>query len=318
MIPQTFPLSIPTQKLSHRGILKGMKKIFVLAGVFVLLAIFPKLAWAETGGACCPGGQVYSILCGIDGGCFSVKPVVKDDAVENCETRTSSAPCSGLGVEVCDSNTQLCVAKTKDATCPPGFFKPWLYGCQVAAVTAGRVCCLGNSVSGCSGAQGINFTNWCAAVTDDTQNKKSITWVAENYCGSGGDYVFKPNSAGNPNVGKCIAVATSKWSAKYTCGVKDEKGDYTGISTAIGCIPTGDLKELLKFLLKFALFASGGIIVLMIIATGYTVMTSGGNPEKLQAAKENVIALFSGLALIAFSLILLYTIGGGVLGLPTF
>ncbi len=89
----------------------------------------------------------------------------------------------------------------------------------------------------------------------------------------------------------------------------------------MGCIPTNGpdgLKGFLEFVLKWAFFASGGIIVLMVIATGYTLLTSQGNPEKLQAAKENIVALFSGLILIAFSLVLLQTIGADILKLPTF
>lgn len=104
-------------------------------------------------------------------------------------------------------------------------------------------------------------------------------------------------------------------SSKLTCA------GGNGVDTAIGCVPVGGpdgLTNFLKFILKFAFFASGGIIVLMVIATGYTIITSQGNPEKLQAAKENIVALLSGLAMIAFSLILLQVIGANILGLPTF
>ncbi len=92
----------------------------------------------------------------------------------------------------------------------------------------------------------------------------------------------------------------------------------SGVDTAIGCVPTSNLTDFLRFVLKWVFFASGGIIVLMVIATGYTIITSQGNPEKLQAAKENIVALLSGLAMIAFSLILLQVIGANILGLPTF
>lgn len=113
------------------------------------------------------------------------------------------------------------------------------------------------------------------------------------------------------------SIAGSDWAFRKSCA-EDAQGNPHGISTAIGCIPTDNLQEFLKFVLKFAFFASGGIILLMTIATGYTIITSAGNPEKLQAAKENIVALFSGLFLIAFSLILLQTIGADILKLPTF
>lgn len=90
-----------------------------------------------------------------------------------------------------------------------------------------------------------------------------------------------------------------------------------GTNTAIGCIPK-NLKPFLGFILRWALGISGGLILLMVIATGYSLLTSQGNPEKLQAAKENIISIFSGLILIGFSLVLLQVIGADILKLPTF
>lgn len=91
-----------------------------------------------------------------------------------------------------------------------------------------------------------------------------------------------------------------------------------GVDTAIGCIPTDDLSQLFAFFLRFAYGISGGIIFLMMIRVGYMVLTSTGNPEKLQAAKEDIVSLFSGLILIVFSVILLQTVGVSILQLPTF
>ena len=116
----------------------------------------------------------------------------------------------------------------------------------------------------------------------------------------------------------CEKIAASSWSLKAKCN-----NDTDGIQTAIGCVPisAGNLTKddgFLSFLLKFAFGISGAVILFMIIFTGYTLLTSGGNPEKLQLAKENIVSIFSGLILIAFSLILLQTIGADILQLPTF
>lgn len=91
-----------------------------------------------------------------------------------------------------------------------------------------------------------------------------------------------------------------------------------GIQTAIGCIPTGKLPDFLSFVLRWVFGISGGIILMMLIFTGYGLLTSTGNPEKLQAVKENIVSLFSGLVLIVFSLVLLQTIGVNILQLPGF
>lgn len=94
-------------------------------------------------------------------------------------------------------------------------------------------------------------------------------------------------------------------------------------NTALGCITIGTGNKnlpigVLSFFLKWAFGISGGVIILMLIFTGFSLATSSGNPEKLQAAKENMVSIFSGFILIVFSVLLLRTIGADVLILPTF
>lgn len=117
----------------------------------------------------------------------------------------------------------------------------------------------------------------------------------------------------NKDSGVCEQVAATPW-ARSTVVCQGTEG----IDTAIGCIPTGRLDLTVGFILKFVLGAAGGIMILMIISTGYSLLTSQGNPEKLAAARENIVSIFSGLILIAFSLILLQTVGANILGLPGF
>jgi len=94
-------------------------------------------------------------------------------------------------------------------------------------------------------------------------------------------------------------------------------------NTAIGCIPIGAgvgglPTGLLNFILQWTFGISGGVIILMLIMTGYALVTSSGNPEKLQAVKENIVSIFSGVLLIVFSVVLLRAVGADVLLLPTF
>lgn len=216
---------------------------------------------------------------------------------------TPSFPVLCEGTDVCNPVNRYCVETTgtpsdekQNPVCPSG------YSDITDAITLnpgtswdfkkGRACCKSDFLG--------QIYNPLKCL--DSENLKLGTQCRDSR------YVFR--SVGN-DAGSCTKQKGFIWMAQSCNGAP-------GVNTAIGCIPTGDLTAFLKFLLKFAFFASGGIIVLMIIATGYTLMTSAGNPEKLQAAKENIIALFSGLALIAFSLILLQIIGADVLKLPTF
>ncbi len=90
------------------------------------------------------------------------------------------------------------------------------------------------------------------------------------------------------------------------------------LSTAIGCVPVKDLGLFLQWVLGWLFGAAGAIIVLFLIKLGYDIVTSQGDPQKLQEVKESIISIFSGLILIVFSLVLLKTIGADILGLPGF
>ncbi len=90
-----------------------------------------------------------------------------------------------------------------------------------------------------------------------------------------------------------------------------------GTWTAIGCIPS-DPQGFIKTFLGFAIGIAGGIAFLLILFGGFQIMTSAGNPEKLNAGRELVGAAISGLLLIIFSLFLLRLIGYNILQIPGF
>lgn len=170
---------------------------------------------------------------------------------------------------------------TKDPTCGPGY---------IASITSSPPCC---------------------PDADDNHFCDNDTRVIKGYCGP--DPKLWQFDLGKGCVAQSAYSTASKWVLQARCD-----NETVGIQTAVGCVPTGKLDLTLGFVLKFALGAAGGVIVLMLIVTGYGLLTSQGNPEKLAAAKENIVSIFSGLILIVFSLILLQTIGAGILGLPTF
>ena len=218
------------------------------------------------------------------------------------------------GAERCDLSTNTCnlpqnviVSEIQDPVCPKGYsdittISPFSYLGMLSTGydpnTMGRACCK------------ADFLNTVISPLKCFLDPKTNMVLGTNCADSRFSYrnVKLPDGT---VVNKCVKVKSFFWQALSCNGT-------AGVDTAIGCVPTGNLTDFLKFVLKFALFASGGIILLMTIATGYTVLTSQGNPEKLQGAKENIVALLSGLALIAFSLILLQVIGADILGLPTF
>jgi len=102
-------------------------------------------------------------------------------------------------------------------------------------------------------------------------------------------------------------------SAKSNCKSCLENGNSY---TAIGCIDTSSTSNFIKKILTIALGMGGGIAFLLILFGGFQIMTSTGNPEKLQAGQELISGAVAGLMMIMFSVFLLRLIGVDILGLP--
>ncbi len=92
--------------------------------------------------------------------------------------------------------------------------------------------------------------------------------------------------------------------------------------TALGCLdtqlPTGTSKGFITVLLRLGGGLAGGIAFLLILFGGFQIITSAGNPERLNAGRELITSAIAGLLLIIFSIFLLKVIGVDILGIPGF
>src|SRR6185369_8670552 len=93
---------------------------------------------------------------------------------------------------------------------------------------------------------------------------------------------------------------------------------HAGINTAIGCVPVLDQTAFITWLLGWSLGIGGGIAFLLILYAGFQIMTSSGDPKKLQAAKELLTSALGGLILLIFSVFVLRFIGVDILMIPGF
>lgn len=93
-------------------------------------------------------------------------------------------------------------------------------------------------------------------------------------------------------------------------------GGDTEINTAIGCIPISDGNAFVEWLFPKLLGVMGGIAFLLMLYGGFVVITSGGNPEKLQAGQETITSAVTGLVFAIFSLFVLELIGINILHIP--
>lgn len=100
---------------------------------------------------------------------------------------------------------------------------------------------------------------------------------------------------------------------KVKCGTTQNPG----IKTAIGCIHTNP-PELVKDVMTFIIGISGGLAFLLMLLGAFQMLTSAGNPETLHAGRERLTSAIIGLLIVIFAILLLQTIGVGILKLPGF
>jgi hypothetical protein len=96
----------------------------------------------------------------------------------------------------------------------------------------------------------------------------------------------------------------------------DGQPEGTGIDTAIGCIPFADNNAFVEFVLGWSIGIGGGIAFILSVIAGFIIATSAGNPKKLVAGKELLMAALSGLMLLIFSVFILRFFGYDILGIP--
>lgn len=90
-----------------------------------------------------------------------------------------------------------------------------------------------------------------------------------------------------------------------------------GIWTAVGCIPK-DPETIVSVVVRLGLGMGGGFALLNILAAGFRLSVSQGNPKQTDEAKQQLTAALGGLLFIIFSVVLLHFIGYTVFKIPGF
>lgn len=97
-----------------------------------------------------------------------------------------------------------------------------------------------------------------------------------------------------------------------------QNGVCTKVDTALGSIdvsgPTGFIANAFGVLLSIA----GAVAITIIILSGYRIMTSQGDPEKIKGARESLTSAIIGLLFMIFSVAILKIIGVNILHIPGF
>jgi hypothetical protein len=131
----------------------------------------------------------------------------------------------------------------------------------------------------------------------------------------------KAAATGEPNSPKYELCAQIKdetlLAACNNCSKEDANGHPKALWTAVGCIPTS-YEGVASSLVKIGLSVAGGAAVLMIVAAGFMLSTSQGEPKRTGEAKELLTSAVIGLLFIIFSVTILQFIGVTILKVPGF
>lgn len=106
--------------------------------------------------------------------------------------------------------------------------------------------------------------------------------------------------------------------SKTLCETCSTKG---GLWTAFGCVPygkDGNFSSIIRAVLQLGLGIGGGVVVLMVLAGGFILSTSQGDPNRVKEAKEMVTSAVMGLVFVIFSITILRFIGIQILQIPGF
>ena len=115
-------------------------------------------------------------------------------------------------------------------------------------------------------------------------------------------------SADTPSDITCANSAPVVIPVDPPCAAQIGADGCTVINTAFGQIKTTP-DTLLTTIFAIFLSLSGGIALLMIIRSGYQLITSQGNAEKVKEAQDRITSAIVGLLFTLFSLVILEAIG---------
>lgn len=113
-----------------------------------------------------------------------------------------------------------------------------------------------------------------------------------------------------PPTQACDYVATQDKEKCLDCILKKQ-----GSWTVFGCLsqePFG----LVTFILRFSLGIGGGIAFLTMVLGGFYLLTSAGNPQRINQGKKMIFYPALGVLVIIFSVFILELIGVHILGIP--
>lgn len=165
----------------------------------------------------------------------------------------------------------------------------------------------------------LSVANYTIKISLESQGNKQQICSKGFYVGTtenpGGD--TGPDTRTNEEFFVCNQVKDP--TQKETCEECFNK--KKGVWTALGCIPYGEggnATSIVQAFIRIGLGIGGGVVVLMVLAGGFILSTSQGDPKRVDEAKAMITSAIMGLVFIIFSITILRFIGVRILQIPGF
>lgn len=108
---------------------------------------------------------------------------------------------------------------------------------------------------------------------------------------------------------------TNTSSGNNPCLDTNGDGKVDMCPTAIGNIPT-NLGDFATAVLQIALGIAGGIVLILMVIGSIRVMTSSGDPQRVAAGRDMIVAALAGALFIAFSVMIMQFFGTAIVPIP--
>jgi hypothetical protein len=172
----------------------------------------------------------------------------------------------------------------------------------------------------------IHYNTWFLARMTNPENPRTSrvrvwSWDPGSVCSGPSDWspvVITSNSCPSESTVTPGGVLSSLLFCDQNGNPTNDPSLTGNIYTAIGCIPARNLQAFAAFILSWSVGIAGGITLILFSFASYLYITSAGNPKKIQAARELILAAVSGILLLIFSVFLLRLIGVDILRIPGF
>jgi hypothetical protein len=134
---------------------------------------------------------------------------------------------------------------------------------------------------------------------------------------------YEPSVTPNPTFPPPAAPPCVEWDEEVGClsyGTSLPGGDSFAFSTnrafGTGQAVSTNPQSVVLYLINLVLSISGGVALILIILSGYKIMTSSGRPDAVQEGRDQLVSAIVGLIFIIFSFVIYQLIVVDILRVP--